>query len=128
MDLDMRSFFTRYVKGTASRASVLNRTRFLCRLPSEVCDIIQTNEEKSAVNMTSRCLKHLYDKKPAEEFLFLLDNLYNMLKHPDSVYFNKGEKRGTFSLVKKMGESEYFCAIEKMWDNPHFAWHEIRLL
>ena len=114
MDLDMRNFFARYVKGTPYRGIVLPHDQFLCRLTPAVSASIGIAEQKSFVSITSRCIKHLYDKKPAEEFLFLLDNLYEVVKYPEKIYFNKSEKRGTFSFVREIMTNEYFCAVEAM--------------
>jgi hypothetical protein len=112
MDFEMRRFFTKYVKGTANKAMVINRAMFLCRLSPTVIDNIHLGDLQSSVRISSRCLKHLYDQKPAEEFIFLLDNLYTVVKHPQRIYLNKGDKRGGFALVSTIGNDEYFCSIE----------------
>ena len=55
----------------------------------------------------------MFDKKPAEEFHYILENLHEIAKYPDIIYRNKQGKRGNFSLVKKMpDEKQYICALE----------------
>jgi hypothetical protein len=61
---------------------------------------------------TSRCLKHLFDKKPAEEFLFIIDHLHEMVRYPDKIYLNKEAKCGCFCFVKIINGVEYFCSLE----------------
>jgi predicted nucleic acid-binding protein len=66
------------------------------------------------VSITTRCLKHLFDKKPAEEFHFILDHLHLILMYPDNIYKNKLEKRGEICFTKRMNGSEYLCSIEQI--------------
>jgi len=58
-------------------------------------------------------LKHLYDKKPAEEYDFILYNLEQIVRYPYHLYPNKDSKRGDIAFVKLIHEKKYFCAIEK---------------
>ena len=64
------------------------------------------------VYATSRFLKHLYDKKPAEEFDFLLDHLHQIMKYPTRIYRNKPGKRGDWCLAKSLGNEDYLCSLE----------------
>jgi hypothetical protein len=57
-------------------------------------------------------LKHLFDKKPAEEFLFIINHLHEIVKYPDRVYRNKNEKKGEFCLTKEIGNEKYLYSIE----------------
>ena len=40
--------------------------------------------------------KYLYDKKPAEEFDFIIDNLHQIVIYPDNIYKNKRPQTGRF--------------------------------
>lgn len=113
MDLDMRRFFLYFVKGTAYKAVVIDRMRLMCRLSQTVADALGMDRDGSIVNVSSRCVKHIFDKRPAEEFLFVLDHAYDILKSPDRIYADKGQKRESFAFVKNMAGYDYFCAIEK---------------
>jgi len=85
---------------------------FLCHLTQAVLNGIETGGNLSGVYITSRLLKHLFDKKPAEEFMFLLDNLHKVVKYPDKIYKNKDAKRGSLCFIKRIGDFEYLCSLE----------------
>ncbi|MBU2545173.1 hypothetical protein KKC65_01805 [Patescibacteria group bacterium] len=56
--------------------------------------------------------KTCYDKKPAEQYDFIIRNLHTIVKYPDSIYKNKDGKRGDFCLVKELKNKKYLCSIE----------------
>ncbi len=108
----LSEFFAKYIKDTQEKASVLDRKLFLCRLTMAVTKGIDIKESTRSVYITSRCLKHLFDKKPAEEFLFIVKHLYEIVRYPDKIYLDSEEKRGEFCFIKTIGNSKYFCSIE----------------
>ena len=110
----LADFFAEYIKDTQEKANVPDRKLFLCRLTMAVAKGINIEESARGVYITSRCLKHLFDKKPAEEFLFILKHLYEIVRYPDKIYLDSREKRGEFCFIKTIGNSEYFCSIEKV--------------
>lgn len=57
-------------------------------------------------------MKHLYDKKPAEEYDFLVCNIYKIVKYPDRIYKNKDPKRGDLCFLKKLKGYNYLCSLE----------------
>ena len=116
----LNKFFEKYVKGTDYKATVANRRIFLCHLTNAVCRGIGVNKKIKKVYVTSRCVKHLFDKKPAEEFLFLIDNLYKVVKYPDKIYVNKPGKRGEHCLIKRIGDVNYLCSIEIISSSEHY--------
>ena len=108
----LNKFFDQYIKGTVEKAAVVNRKIFLCNLTNAVCVGIGVNKKTKKVYITSRAVKHLFDKKPAEEFFFLIENLHKVVKYPDKIYKNKPGKRGENCLVKRIGDVNYLCSIE----------------
>jgi len=112
IDFGMRRFFIKNIKGTAYKSVIINDMFILCSITEHISKLLLSNANKYQVKISSRCLKHLYDRKPAEEFIFLLDHLYEIVKNPMHVYFNKSEKRGTFGLVKNICGADYFCSVE----------------
>lgn len=72
----------------------------------------QLELEDGSVYVNTLVLKHLYDKKPAEEFDFLINNLHTIAKYPDYIYKNKDSKRGEVCFTKKLKGSDYICSIE----------------
>lgn len=110
--MDLKGFFKRHIRNTPEKAIVIDRKIFLCNLTNAVLKGIELDDSIKGTYITSRCLKHLYDKKPAEEFDFILNHLLEVVKHPDRIYKNLPGKRGSFCFVKRLGNEEYFCTIE----------------
>lgn len=108
----LRGFFKKYIENTAEKAEVVNRKIFLCHLTKAVTSGVGIDHSIKKVYITSRCLKHLFDHKPAEEFLFIINHLHKVVKYPDQIYKNKNGKRGDFCLIKNIGNEKYFCSIE----------------
>ena len=104
-----------YIKGTAKNAVVQNLRVFLCNLTLAVSKNgldFKKDRKKLRVYISSRVLKHVYDKRPAEEYDFLIENLHLIVKYPDNVYKNKNGKRGNFCFTKIINVQKYFCSLE----------------
>jgi len=114
----LQDFFEKYIKGTSEKAIVVDCKILLCCLTNAVCLGIGIDKTLGKVYVTSRALKHLFDKKPAEEFFFLIDNLRKIVKYPDKIYNNKVSKRGAYCLVKRIGGLDYLCSIEIVGASP----------
>lgn len=108
----LKNLYKKYIENTPEKAIVANRKICLCGLTKAVTTGLYIDHSIKNVYVTTRCLKHLFDKKPAEEFLFIIDNLHKVVKHPDKIYKNRKGKRGEFCFVKNIGNEEYFCSIE----------------
>jgi len=108
----LREFFEKYIEGTPEKAIVADRKMFLCHLTKAVMKGIDIDSSIKSVYVTSRCVKHLYDKKPAEEFSFIINHLHKIVKYPDEIYKNLTGKRGDFCFVKMLKNEKYFCTIE----------------
>ncbi|MBP9817783.1 hypothetical protein KBC75_03470 [Candidatus Shapirobacteria bacterium] len=59
----------------------------------------------------------MYDKKPAEEFDFLLRNVVHLVKYPDSIYKNRSGKKGNYVFTKIIQEVMYLCSLETCESN-----------
>ena len=106
----LKDLFETTIKNTQEQSVVEDKTVLLCRLTYAVEKVISVSEFK--VYVTSRMLKHLFDKKPAEEFHFIVDYLHKIVKYPDKIYINKDGKRGKYCFIKKIKNCEYLCSIE----------------
>lgn len=100
----------KYIRDTVSKSIVHDETVFLCQMTKVV--MRQLKLEDGSVYINTRALKHLYDKKPAEEFDFLICNLHTIAKYPDCIYKNKDSKRGEICFTKKLKDSNYICSLE----------------
>ncbi len=113
----VKNLHEKYIKGSPAKAVVINRTVFLCHLTNIVLkEIIRYCDCGSKAYINTRVLKHIYDKKPAEEFEFLINNIHMIVKYPDYIYENKNPKRGDFCLIKQIKGENYFCSVEIIED------------
>lgn len=113
----LQEFFKKYIKDSPEKAVVADRKMLLCHLTKAVMEGINIDNSAKNIYVTSRCVKHLFDKKPAEEFFFIINHLHKIVKYPDKIYKNRNGKRGNFCFVKKMGNEKYICAIEILETN-----------
>ncbi|MDD4804193.1 MAG: hypothetical protein PHN69_03385 [Candidatus Pacebacteria bacterium] len=102
--------YERYIKGTEKHSIVQSINAFLCNLTKSVIKGIKCPCDK--VYVTTRVIKHIYDKRPAEEFEFLIMNIHSVIKYPDFIYKNKSAKRGTYCFIKEIKNNKYFCSVE----------------
>jgi hypothetical protein len=100
----------KYIKGSEKNAIVQIVQAFMCNLTAAVVNGISCPSNK--VYISTRVLKHVYDKRPAEEFDFLIENLHLIIKFPDLIFKNKSGKRGEFCFVKEIKGKKYLCSIE----------------
>ena len=102
--------FYKYIENTPSKALVVVETVYICRLTSAVMKITKLSDYK--VHLNTIVLKHLYDKKPAEEFDCLICHLHEIIKYPEKIYKNKISKIGDYCLVKKINDFDYLCSLQ----------------
>src|SRR5688500_10671863 len=109
----LRKFHSLYIQGTAPHAIITIAEIHLCSLSNAVKRVITKDriEEKVKVYVTTRMLKHLYDKKPAEEYDSIINLAHTITKYPDQIYKNKDSKRGDFAFVKDCNDSKYICCV-----------------
>ncbi len=103
--------FKIYVRDTEKEAPVVDLTITVCTVTKSVSKAANFSSEK--IYITTRVLKHMYDKRPAEEFNYIIHNLWQISKFPDEIYENNNSKRGQFVFIKKLGKFKYFCSVEK---------------
>lgn len=114
----LSELFEKYVKNTPREVLVINKTVLLCHLTSAVKRAV--NFPTAKVYIKTRVLKHLYDRKPAEEFFFVIENLHTVAKYPDHIYLNKDSKRGDFGFVKRLKGKTCFCSLEIVEEDEEF--------
>ncbi len=103
-----------YIRGTEPQAIVAEVTIVVCTLTNVVQRIVTVNSPK--VYLSTRTLKHLFDKKPAEEYEFVLVHGWKTIHMPDEIYHNQDSKRGDLGFVKIIKGNRYFCSLEKVVD------------
>ncbi len=102
--------FYNHIKNTPPKAIVTLETVYVCRLTSAVLKITKLVDFK--VYLNTKILKHLYDKRPAEEFDCIICHLHEIIKYPEKIYKNKTSKSGDFCLIKKINDFEYLCSLQ----------------
>jgi len=110
----LKNLYEKYIKGIPNGVAVSDKIVFLCHLTNVVKRVLELNF--SAVFVRTIPLKHLYEKRPAEEFDFIIDNIHKVVKYPDYIYKNKDPKRGNFCFVKTIGGEKYLCSLELVID------------
>jgi hypothetical protein len=115
MDDDSHSlvqFHKRYVKGTAKKSPVPERVMHLATLTKAVIASNLFSNCNLKVYISTFTLKHMFDKRPAEEFEVLLCSLGHIVTYPDRIYDNKNSKRGSIAFSKRIKNFVYFVPVE----------------
>lgn len=113
--------YKKYVKGTSKKAIVQLVEVHLCHLTVSVMKGLSLTCNR--VYLNTRVLKHLYDKRPAEEFDLMTETLLDVVKYPNKIYKNKDGKRGSLCFVKEIKNSKCFVSLEPMCDEKKVATH-----
>ncbi len=102
----------KYIINTAKGALVQDISVFLCNLTYTV-----TREANlqgyHKVYISTKVLKHAYDKRPAFEYDLIINEIHKIVKYPDKIYKNKEEKRGDYCFVKTVKNEKCLCVLEK---------------
>ena len=106
----LRDLCEKYIRGVPNGVAINDKIVFLRHLTNAVKQGLDLNF--SEVFAGTIPLKHLYEKRPAEEFDFIVDNVVKVIKYPDDIYKNKNPKRGDFCFVKTIKGDKYLCALE----------------
>jgi hypothetical protein len=107
----LQIFFEKYVQGTVEKGSVPIEKLLLCAVSTNLVKVLGFKKRMSA-SISTLSLKHMYDKKPAEEFDCILKALVTIIQYPLLVYKNTDYKRGTYCLVGMYKQREYVCSIQ----------------
>ncbi len=113
----------RYVRNTYKDAIVQEVQALLCEITIATMKGIGCTGRKTYIN--TRVLKHIYDKRPAEEFDFLLANISKIVKFPDTVFKNKNPKRGDYIFLKALKNNKYLCSVEEISDKKDDCHFEV---
>jgi len=98
------------IQYTIPNTLIKQQTLIICILTEKIANILSVQKQK--IYITTKCLKHLYDKKPAAIYDFILLNLKLILKYPTYIYQNKPGKRANICFVKQIKGINFLCALE----------------
>jgi hypothetical protein len=102
----------KHIINTTQGALVQNISAFLCNLTYTVTKGINL-QDYHKVYISTKVLKHSYDKRPAFEYDLIINELHKIVKYPDKIYENKNGKRGDYCFVKIVKEEKCLCVLEK---------------
>lgn len=106
----LETVFDKYIKGTEPQAIVRVMVIKMCTLTNEVRNAI--NFPTESVYISTKVIKKLYDKRPAEEHDFLLHHGWRIIHYPERIYRNKDGKRGDYLFCAKLHNQLYVASIE----------------
>lgn len=101
----------KYIRYTGEKALIQKKVFFLCSLYSSVKNECLISNK--SVSLSTVMLKHLYDKKPAEEYDKILLCIKDSVRHPEEIYKNKENKTGGFCFVKSFLNQKYFTVLQE---------------
>jgi len=101
-----------YIKNTTKTAEIPLKTISLCKLTNIIAESL--NFSSKTVFLKTKVLKHMYDKRPAQEYDFLLRNLVKIVKYPDIIYKNMDHNRGNKCFAKTINNITYFVPLEEV--------------
>ena len=109
--MTLENIHRKYVRYTEEKTLIQKKIFFLCNLYSSVrnnCTI-----SNKSVSFSTVMLKHLYDRKPAEEYDKILRYIKESVRHPEEIYKNKENKTGGFCFVKSFLNQKYFTVLQE---------------
>lgn len=105
----LKNIHEEFVKNTHPGAIVVNKSVFLCHANFKALHSLGLRETE--IYISSTVLKHMYDKRPAQEYDRLLNDIPLIIKYPDLVYKNKASHHG-FAFVKALHGYSYMCPVK----------------
>lgn len=109
--MTIENIHRKHIRYTQEKALIHKETFFLCNLYSSTRNACLIPNK--SVSFSTVMLKHLYDKKPAEEYDKIIRYLKESVRHPEKIYKNKQNKTGGFCFVKSFLKQKYFTALQK---------------
>lgn len=112
-----------YVQGTLKKQLVPLLDIRIGRIPQALRNM--PSPSGNAVYLSTRVLKHVYDKRTAQEFDFLLAGLPKIIASPDRMYRNKLGKREGYCLVRTHDNFFSFCLLERKVFSSRPRWEVV---
>jgi len=108
----------KYIRLTSKHAAIIIKKILLCTIDKKVVESAQLKTHK--LHISTRVMKHVYDKRPAQEYDTALNNLESAMESPDFIFENKQGKRGSMCFVTRLGDKLLWCPVEESIDeNNH---------
>ena len=93
----------------------------MCCTKKEISEAIFKTSVNLKVFMSTKSLKHVYDrhifeKKLPTDFYIILNNLEDMACSPNSIHEDVLSKRGSYIFTKEIKGKNFACILEKIDD------------
>jgi hypothetical protein len=108
-----------YIKLSPRQGNIILTETMLCRPTRFTCKHI--GDYDSVFYISTQALKHMYDKKPSQEYDFVLHNMHTIVKYPDRIYYNKPGKRGDYLFRKALKTYDCLVCVEHDIENQRLS-------
>lgn len=116
----------KHIALTPKDSIVIKRRSFI----ANIAEAIQLNQLKSRrIYISTFCLKHLYDKRTALEYEYILHNLHIIFSNPDAIYKNLDGRIGSLVFHKNLKDGNYIGIIDlgKRKEQPNYILTSFRV-
>ncbi len=101
----VKYFVQKHITNTGYKRYVQDKTINLGNINSQIKSSL--NIKSSKIHITSKSLKHIYDKHTykhnlTSEFEFIVTNLRKTTTKPELITTNKGGRRGSYCFIKRI--------------------------
>lgn len=121
----LRDLHKLYVKNTDQKAPIVPERALAGYLSNAVKKILngQQKEEFSVrkVYISTKVMKHLYDKRTARAYDAILTNIPLLIRRPQDIYFNIKDREGDYAFTRAIevvdyegnkSQEVYFCSLQ----------------
>ncbi len=102
-------FHQHYIANTAHKAAVTDNAFYVTQFTPNQMHVLGAHSE--IILISTRALKHMYDKRTAREYDLIIKQLHTIMQTPDMIVTNP-EHHGSFGFVKKIENKNYFASLE----------------
>ncbi len=106
MNTKLKNLHRKYIHLTNKLSKVAKRNTFLGEVPK------LKGLKSKRVYISTWCLKHLYDKRTAVEYEYIVEYLSMVLKFPDNIYTNLPNRQGDLVLHRRLKDGDYIAIVE----------------
>ena len=103
-------FHNRYIKGTPPQGIVFLDKLLVTSLSESIQSVLDLPTTK--VYISSKVIKHIYDRRLAMHFDYILSHLEELITNPDRIYLNKKGGELEFLFVTNFSEDTLCTVLE----------------
>ncbi len=106
----LQQIHDQFIKNQPDGAAVILEIFTLANLTEQVQQHLGLSVGK--VHIKTKILKHMYERRPASIYDFLLMHLSEIIRFPERIYQNQEAKKGQFIFAKQFPEGLFMASIE----------------